>query len=280
MIIAPAAMARGPFGDKFVSSTHRISQQPVQSELEEILAVTKQLASLEDTNFDIIDTPEFMGVVPVLTHDQIQTYLHSTTEFENQPSYRSMVGLIASKLIQKSHDQGTDYFNLDVRGIKTLQWFGNHLSQRVGHTLDIVIRGKLGMGLFGGATGKFCVEEKDKIDLLLENGSFYCQKTHCFNLETDEVYSCYVVASSSNVELIQTAYYESPLRRFVIHYQKDMTDIYGGFQSLLVGDKEAHDHFWSRGHYGVKMVAEWHTLWKPGKDGLAQYKNVFGGEEP
>ena len=92
----------------------------------------------------------------------IQHFLEQTIAFETEQSYCSVVGKIATKLIENSYHDDHDTFRFHLEGFPPLDWFGYGITPIKNKTPPtIIVHGKLGNYAFWSSRCKYFVQESD-----------------------------------------------------------------------------------------------------------------------
>ena len=187
------AMASGPFSPKYTRSHPLIVTRPPDytNFLPRIYEELSQGYNLSRDNS--IRNPIIKSLDTILTPTQIQHCLTASQQYENIKEYETITGILITKLIQNSHDDGNTTFQLDVRGLKPIHRLGANL-MKTKHTLTISCLGTVGYDSAnesndvtfyfqkaGSRCGAYCsstvyVENPENNCGLNSNGRFYIRQ--------------------------------------------------------------------------------------------------------
>ncbi|MFH1637431.1 MAG: hypothetical protein ABIB71_03330 [Candidatus Woesearchaeota archaeon] len=82
------------------------------------------------------------GVRSSLTPDQINSFLQTTTPYDNHKNYCDRTGRFITRLIQNSHDTGNNLFKLETRTLsKGIYFLGYNLQGKGNNLLEIIVDG-------------------------------------------------------------------------------------------------------------------------------------------
>ena len=87
------------------------------------------------------------------TSTTIQQFLLMSQSYELQPDYGSTMGIFVSGLIQRAHQEGQNYFLLDVRALKPLRFLCLEVKEERNESLVIMIHGDLGSHCINSCQG-------------------------------------------------------------------------------------------------------------------------------
>ena len=177
-------MAAGPFTHNYVPHqkiTPPTTHTQLDHDVANALEFARQLMPLPLV--DIIRDRRYDYFTVALTSHQLELFLAASKAYEHEPHYTSVIGLVATKLIQTTHNHGVDQFYVDLSGLKPLPYFGCELKPQEGRNLEVVVKGSLGEDAFCNATGKYYVEHvQGSIGARLQNG-IICVKDIVFWLD-------------------------------------------------------------------------------------------------
>ncbi len=163
-------MAQGPFSSNYSRTAQPSISTPNNTKLDPLIDLARHLCESTAATTEVneiltimSDNDAFTDLDIVLSNHEIQQFLRTTTSIENLPNYCTIVGYIATKLIQNTHHDGINEFTFDMHGIKPISQFGESLEKEVRKKLDLMIYGELGIDAFYRATCNAIVESASGI---------------------------------------------------------------------------------------------------------------------
>jgi len=122
------------------------------SQVEEVRQIITESGIVKETDNcykKILDEKSIfiLGLAPItqiLTPEQINLVLQTTSKYEEHQKYENSIGMFISELIQNSYNQGYNNFTLNTTRLKEISHIGHHITGTPENPIEITIIGNTG----------------------------------------------------------------------------------------------------------------------------------------
>ncbi len=287
MTLDHIAMA-SPFSPHFKPTTPPTIPQST-SKFQHLLDIIDQLCHADIYDVDpyyhpgtIRGNARCVNIDDRLTVSEIQQFLAATITFENRPYYALVTGHVVTKLIQNAHNAGETHFELNLNGLKPLDYFGSRLTRLKNKKLNVIIHGELGSVAFDAAHCNAIVEMAGEKFAHGAIGNYsvmnYKQSWDCLEytiFQTDP----YTLSHYNHTEYYQFG--SSIKDRFIVtrtsypvnKKEKNTTEYHFCHKQtkdiIIKNDNDACN---------ILSLGKFNDLWQPAVEPFKRMKQLFGGK--
>jgi hypothetical protein len=150
MILDQIAMAGGPFDRNYKPSAKVVTPSIViDPTLKEMLGLYEKFIKdnaprFQDSDFDEFIRSTIESLPSDITCSTIQQFLSCSQSYESKNNYSVATGLFTSALIQRAHNGGNNFFLIDARFLKPIDYMCFQIEEERKDSLHVMIFGNLG----------------------------------------------------------------------------------------------------------------------------------------